>query len=470
MAYVSIVKRWFNVGLWVLATFIVFGLFAAWDAYQVVDFGQDERNRFVLAVIVTSTLIMAWVWLLIAKHFVEHFLRTARVVRGWRAHTPWWLVQILSLVVVAVFLGVSISKLSLEMTSEFGLLKKNNYTELQRRIIKYRPILNVVDKSTGFSLMQMAFLKNDLKAIRLFTKYGADPLTALELDNFSAFAANSKIIKFLVDHKMDPNAKDAAGVPLLFYMVKIGNIKGLELLLKAGADPEKSGTNENPLIVSIQQGMDDIAKLLVEYKANLNVQDEQGDTPLHVCVKRYNYTLLEFLLEKGANPRIFNFADMSPIHLAARMGAIESIKIFLKKDPSLVHLCSKETDRTPFADAIRGEHFQTARFLLKNGAQINRVLKSGFTILHSMLISRELGKAMFLVEEGADIHIVCKSVRADVNDEGETAYHYMRRKKMRKLLKLVDKREGTHSFEMKKQVDDESEKPKKKEKELPPIL
>jgi len=470
MACVAVIKSWFNFALWILGAFIAFGLFSGWDAYQRIDFGQEERTRFVLFVVVTVSFVVAWLCVYIAALLVHYIMDPPEILTGWKSHVPWWLVQIVFLSMVTISLAVSVSKLSLQMTSEFALLKKKNYKELQRRIEEYHPILEEPNRRTGLTLMQVAFLENDLKAIRLFSKYGADPLTALELDNFSAFAANSKIIKFLVDHKKDPNAKDAAGVPLLFYMVKIGNIKGLELLLKAGADPEKVGINEKPLIIAVQDGNPEIVRLLVEYKADLNVQDRGGNTPLHICVQRHNFKLLHFLLEKGANARIFNYDDITPIHLAARMGSVRSIKMFLEKDPELVHVRSKEMDQTPFADALRGKNYEAARFLLKHGAEINRILKSGFTILHSMLISQQFENATFLVEEGADVHIVCKSIYAGVMEDGESAYYYMRRKKMRKLLKLVDKREGTHSFRMKEDADVEPVKPKKIEKELPPIL
>ena len=471
MAHISIVKRWFNAGLWVLGLLVGFSLFSSWDAYQEIDFGQDERNRFVLAVIITSGLIAAWGWLIVAKQFVKHFMRPSRVVRGWRSHVPWWLVQILFLLVVAVSMGITISKLSLEMTSEFGLLKKDNYTELQRRIIKYNPILNVVDKESGLTLMQMAFLKNDLRAIRLFAQYGADPLTVLTLDDFSAFAYNPEIIKVLLEHKMNPNAADSNGIPLLFYTVKMRNVVGLDLLLKAGANPEKSGSDIAPLIVAVQDENQEIVRLLVEYKANLNVQNEQGNTALHICVQRDDLQLLRFLLENGANARVFNKSDLTPVHLAARIGSIKSLEVFLEHDPELVHLRSEQADRTPFTDAIRGDHYDAARLLLKNGAKIDRVLKSGFTVLHSMLISQQFENAVFLVKEGADIHVVCKSVYAGVNEKGETAYHFMRRKKMRKLLKLVDQRDGTKSFYHKEdETEEQSEKSKKRKKELPPIL
>jgi len=470
MACVAVVKNWFRFSLWLLGAFIAFGLFSGWDAYQRVDYGQDERARFVFFVAVTGGLIIAWLCVYIAALLVHYIMDPPEILTGWKAYVPWWSIQITFLLMVTISLAISVSKLSLQMTSELTLLKKKNYTELQRRIELYHPILEEPDRRTGLTLMQAAFLRDDLKAIRLFTKYGADPLVVLKRDNFSAFALSSDVVAFLLEHKMDPNIKDLKGVSLLFYMVKRQNIKGLELLLKAGANPEKAGTDERPLIVAVRDGNLQIVRLLIKYGANLNVQDQEGNTALHICVRLHNFKLLRFLLEKGADARIFNVDGLAPIHLAARLGSIQSVKILLKKDPQLVHLRTKVGDQTPFTDAVRGKYYDVARLLLQHGANINRILKSGFTILHSMLISQQFEIATFLIEEGADVHIVCKSIYAGVMEEGESAYYYMRRKKMRKLLKLVDKREGTHSFKIKKSVDEESEKPKRIERKLPPIL
>ncbi|KAL0156923.1 hypothetical protein M9458_048169, partial [Cirrhinus mrigala] len=48
----------------------------------------------------------------------------------------------------------------------------------------------------------------------------------------------------------------------------------------------------------------------------LNVQDEQGRTPLHWAVEQDQQQSCALLLELGADPNILNSAMMGPLHLA----------------------------------------------------------------------------------------------------------------------------------------------------------
>lgn len=50
--------------------------------------------------------------------------------------------------------------------------------------------------------------------------------------------------------------------------------------------------------------------------AELDVQDAEGQTPLHFAVEKNQESCCSLLLDLGANPNIVNTAMMAPIHLA----------------------------------------------------------------------------------------------------------------------------------------------------------
>ncbi len=138
------------------------------------------------------------------------------------------------------------------------------------------------------------------------------------------------------------------------------------------------------------------------------------------------------LLEKGSNPRGFNFNNMAPIHIAALNGQDELVELFLE-DPGMVGL-RNEKGLTPFDEALRGRRYDTVRLLLEHGAEIDRVMDNGYTAIHLMLIAKDYKTTQFLIAEGADVYI------ADA--DGETAHHFMRKKQLQSLLDLVEARDN----------------------------
>jgi ankyrin repeat protein len=57
----------------------------------------------------------------------------------------------------------------------------------------------------------------------------------------------------------------------------------------------------------------EIVKMLIKAKSDINLQDEEGDTPLHLAYKKNNPEIIKLLLESGANPELQNKNNLTPI-------------------------------------------------------------------------------------------------------------------------------------------------------------
>jgi len=55
---------------------------------------------------------------------------------------------------------------------------------------------------------------------------------------------------------------------------------------------------------------------LTNFKANLNIQSNDGSTPLHIAAFKNNHQTVKYLLELGASPSIFNKARQLPVDVA----------------------------------------------------------------------------------------------------------------------------------------------------------
>ena len=90
-----------------------------------------------------------------------------------------------------------------------------------------------------------------------------------------------------------------------------------------------------------------IAELLLEYNADPNKQQNDGDTPLHHASFRGDTEMIEILLRHGADPNIPNtLFGRTPLHFACDCGYEEAVILMLQHKAD-----SQVTDtqgKTPF--------------------------------------------------------------------------------------------------------------------------
>src|SRR5262249_764369 len=110
------------------------------------------------------------------------------------------------------------------------------------------------------------------------------------------------------------------GLTPLMYAARDGRLEPAKILVAAGANLEQTDPNGiSPLILAISNNHPDVARFLIEKGAQVNVSDWYGRTPLWTSAEGGNMDfdngtfengvdraplldLIEFLLEKGANP------------------------------------------------------------------------------------------------------------------------------------------------------------------------
>ena len=155
----------------------------------------------------------------------------------------------------------------------------------------------------------------------------------------------------------------------LFEAVDRGHKDVVQLLLNAGADPDKGKRKgRTPLNIASYYGHIDVVKMLLDKGAKPNMADEYGITPLYQAAAAANTEIVQLLLDSRANPNVGDTEDkFTPLHYAAVFG-----------------------------------HQVLVQALLDSGADINEVEKQGLTALHRAAYFGREDAVQLLLNRGAD--------------------------------------------------------------------
>ena len=244
----------------------------------------------------------------------------------------------------------------------------------------------------------------------------------------------------------------------LWHAARTGDLRAMKRYIAEGADvnaPDES-MNISPLVWSVSHGQIEATRLLIENGADVNIEDDNGSTPLHSAAVFGRAAVAKLLVENGANLQVRNDDGATPadaLHLDWRTtnfigglmgvevekenipvmqsGRNEIAKLFgVKKfdskaiaSPNLSgavfigDLAAVKRALTDGADpnaqdpqsgstmlsiaALMG-HTEIVALLLEHGADVNAKSRDGGTALHAAAFLGRVETVKLLLEKGAD--------------------------------------------------------------------
>lgn len=117
----------------------------------------------------------------------------------------------------------------------------------------------------------------------------------------------------------------------LYEVVLDNNIEEVKKALSnCDVNEQEEATGFTALHYCAQNQYLDIAKLLIDNGAVIDVKDNYGNTPLFKAVffSEGKTEMIELLLKAGANPNAKNDSDVSPRELAENIGDFDVTKCF----------------------------------------------------------------------------------------------------------------------------------------------
>nr|CAB3267897.1 ZF(DHHC)-2 zinc finger protein [Phallusia mammillata] len=134
------------------------------------------------------------------------------------------------------------------------------------------------------------------------------------------------IAEILLDRGADPNARSDHGETPVLYACRNGNVSLIHLLLTSGGDVDATDKNGNGCMHYASLGGSIVAVHYIgtQTHLNFNMQNNNGDTPLHISCQNRSNMLTNFLLRNSrCDPCIQNNKGVTALHIAAQLGDSE---------------------------------------------------------------------------------------------------------------------------------------------------
>ncbi|MEM6724353.1 MAG: ankyrin repeat domain-containing protein [Bacteroidota bacterium] len=172
-----------------------------------------------------------------------------------------------------------------------------------------------------FFLIGILFLANELSAQRI---HGI------------ACRGNLELLDSLLNTQYDINAKNKYDRhrSLLHYAIGCNQDPVFQYLLDRGINVNiLDDEGQTPLFTAVRNNKTAAAIALIQHGANVNVIDQFGYTPLHKSVLYNNASITRLLLEKGVHLEVINNKGNTALDIAQREGFTELEALLLAAHP-----------------------------------------------------------------------------------------------------------------------------------------
>ena len=189
----------------------------------------------------------------------------------------------------------------------------------------------------------------------------------------------------------------------LLVSIKNGHEEAATLLIEAGEGVlYVDEDNATLLHHAAKAGQSTITKLLLEKGLYLNSKDKDGRTALDYATAGNDELTINLLLRGGKEINRQETANIQSLHFGARSGDLDLIKQSHKQRSSLEARDGK--GQTVLFHAVKGKQQRVVQWLLDHEANVQAIDKEGFTPLHVAAQICDLKIAELLVSHGADVN------------------------------------------------------------------
>lgn len=215
------------------------------------------------------------------------------------------------------------------MIDTFINAAKEGLTEDIEQLLKEQPDLLHATRENGESPLLAALYHGKQNVVQQLLSFGV----AISIHEAAAIGDMETVEFLLKEHKVSISEHSFDGWTPLHLASFFGNYEMSKFLIEQGADVNARSLNKltnMPIHAAVAGRKYPLVQLLLENKADPNVQQQDGWTPLHQSVSNFDIQMTELLLNNGANVRISLENGRTPLDIAEEK-EFEDILTLLKQ-------------------------------------------------------------------------------------------------------------------------------------------
>lgn len=291
-------------------------------------------------------------------------------------------------------------------------------------LIEHAADINETRLPSGATLLIDAAEKGNAALVDVLLKAGADPNgTGYSINAVPLTRTQSAaVVKSLLQAEADVNVADASGTTPLSRALSTANTEGVDALLAAGASLTPNSPADPPLLVVRDVAT---AERLITAGACVNCCSTRGVTPLMRAVSRNDEDLVRYYIEQGADVTAADAVGNTALH-AARSAAVVKMLCGAGADPQALNARGE----TALFDILHTP--ATVQALVDAGVPLNVIsTETGMTALLSKLSDNREDDAsiLTLIRAGADVQLR--------TPKGETALFLAQQRKSKRRIALI---------------------------------
>lgn len=247
---------------------------------------------------------------------------------------------------------------------------------------------------------------------------------------------DSEVIRFLIEHGAEVNAKNKEGSTPLCIAVQKKNVDVVRVLAENGADIHaKDAQGISPVIgamINSQEMLKAIlttenvmtvdsegntplhiallydaplsrVKYILSQTSDVNLRNREGNSPLFICVLKNRKEVGEALLQKGADIFCSNNNNNSPLRLALKYSVqVPTVQDWLLNSDTIYS--TDGSGNTVLHYAAEWQYGPAITYLLGRNADVNAKNAKGETVLFSAAKSNNPEIIQKIVDGGADLY------------------------------------------------------------------
>ncbi|KAG4091235.1 ankyrin [Neocallimastix lanati (nom. inval.)] len=260
------------------------------------------------------------------------------------------------------------------------------YVSIIKFLIEKKSDINVPIDSIGNTILMFFIMNNDYDMIKYIFEYSKNVnINQKNHLGHNAFTYalkcnDSQIIDYLIQKGVDIHVEDDYGNDMIMYTacsLKPDYFKKFIKMVDKTNINKCNHARETYLIMATKMNNEKVINVLLEREADPNLQDAEGNTALHYAAFKGNKAIIEALVKYKANMEIQNSNHETPIMVACRYQKNDAVKLLLTLGASTLFVDNYIYDEMKTLD-FREDQDHHVELMIENYGKISNIVSDDY--------------------------------------------------------------------------------------------